>query len=512
MYLVREVLRLLHSEPMFKYRQIERMTNVSHQSVANIKKRFEGSSLKLKDVEKMNDDELTAALYPKETSRKSSKVLPDLKAILVECLKKHKTRKTIMLMYLEYKAKFGKQGYEKSQFYQLVSDYAKANNVVMRQVYLPGEIMFIDYAGLTVSYKMGKEEVTLYVFVACLGYSRRMFTFATLDMTSVSWCEGIVAAMNYFGGVPEVIQFDNAKAVVTTPGQLAKFNKNVFELANHHNCVCDTSRVSTPTDNGHAETSVKYTSQHIIVPMKRDLNFFSKDEVNAFLAVEVEKLNTKKMQKLNVSRNELFYSDEKQRLRPLPSVPYEPTVYRTEIFTPSNYLVRYKGNEYSVPFDLVHKRIEIKVKGNMLYILHQNQVRTVHQILDGKNNIVRLDEHLKPSHRAELAKSKENYLEWASEIGEATSLVVELQYKNLTNPKSRVGGKYCSRLQKLCKKYGEDVFEQACSYAYTHNMSSASDIELILKAKPFVIEKAAASVSHGNVRGADYFAGGNHEL
>jgi DNA replication protein DnaC/transposase len=484
------------------------MTGHTHQTVSSINQRLKTSSITLADLDKLDDSELHLTLYPKVKSKSYRKVPPDFEITLKECLIKHKFRKSIMVAYLEYKSKYGSQGYERSQFYKLFKDYLKAKNIVMKQIYVPGEIVFIDYTGLTLSYVSDSKDIKLNVFVACLGYSKRIFAFATPDMTSVSWCRSLYKALEYFGGVPDVVQFDNAKAMVTTPGQLATFHRNIQELSHYCGFVSDTSRVGTPTDNGNAEATAKFVTQRIIVPMKKDLSFFSIDEVNRYLVSEIDKLNGQQIQKMKITRNELFFADELHELAPLPVIPFAPVIYRKEIFTPSNYMVRYAGNEYSVPFELAHKRIEVKVKGDKLYIVYQSQIRAIHEIITGTNNVVRISEHLKPEHLAELNKTKENYIHWAEVIGSATVFIVEDQYKGRKSTSSRVAGKFCSRLQTLCKKYGEDVFEQACTYAYTHNMSSPNDIELILKAKPFLEANNNPVVPHSNIRGANYFGGG----
>lgn len=506
-YQLREICRLILLPKELPHRQIARMTGSTHQTVGNITKRIEANKLRLEELDKLSDNELVSQLYPKVRFKLKYKIMPDIKLILNELQSRHKSRKSLMLLYLEYKAMYGERGYGRSQFYKIATDALKASKVTMKQVYLPGEILFIDYAGTALSYKRDVQDITLNVFVGCLGYSQRRFAFATTDMTSASWCQGLVEAFEYFGGVPEVIQFDNAKAMVTTPGQLATFHRNIAELAHHYGCICDTSRVGTPTDNGLAEHAVKYVTQRILVSMNRDLTFFSHDEVNRHLIAEVDKLNTIVPTLKEHSPNELFFSDEFESMRRLPTKPFEPVIFRKEIQTPANYLVRYLGNEYSVPFELAHKRIEIKVRGRKLYVLHQNQIRAIHDLIDGRDNVVRLEEHLKPEHRAELSKTLENYLEWAKSIGSAAELVVELQYRGLSNPNSRIAGKYCRRLQKLCHKYGPEQFEEACSYAYTHNMPAVNDIELVLKAKPYLQPEHAGALTHSNIRGADYFGG-----
>jgi hypothetical protein len=56
--------------------------------------------------------------------------------------------------------------------------------------------------------------VTIFLLVAILSYSRRIFVKAFLHERQDDWREGIAAAFVHFGGVPQTILGDNARALV----------------------------------------------------------------------------------------------------------------------------------------------------------------------------------------------------------------------------------------------------------------------------------------------------------
>ncbi len=114
----------------------------------------------------------------------------------------------------------------------------------MLQVFAPGEVMFIDYAGSTLSYQDEGQEVLVYAFVATLGYSKKRFAFATKDITAKSWIDGIIAAINFCGGVPEVIHCDNAKSMVKKAGVVAELSHSAKEFSEHYDVLIDTSKVA----------------------------------------------------------------------------------------------------------------------------------------------------------------------------------------------------------------------------------------------------------------------------
>src|SRR4029077_11593089 len=57
--------------------------------------------------------------------------------------------------------------------------------------------------------------VRVFLLVAVLSYSRRLFVKAFLNERGDDWREGIAGAFQYFGGVPRVLLGDNARALVS---------------------------------------------------------------------------------------------------------------------------------------------------------------------------------------------------------------------------------------------------------------------------------------------------------
>lgn len=76
----------------------------------------------------------------------------------------------------------------------------------------PGDQMQIDFGEKVVM--IGGQPVRVFLLVAVLSYSRRLFAKAFLNQRSDDWREGIAAAFRYFGGVPRTLLGDNAKALV----------------------------------------------------------------------------------------------------------------------------------------------------------------------------------------------------------------------------------------------------------------------------------------------------------
>ena len=54
----------------------------------------------------------------------------------------------------------------------------------------------------------------IYAFVMVLGYSRYAFVYFTNNMSQSTWQDCHIKAFEYFGGIPQVVLYDNLKSVV----------------------------------------------------------------------------------------------------------------------------------------------------------------------------------------------------------------------------------------------------------------------------------------------------------
>lgn len=76
----------------------------------------------------------------------------------------------------------------------------------------PGRQLQIDFGATTVP--IGGAAVRVHLFVATLGYSRRPYVQAFRHERQSAWFDGIEGAFWRFGGVPQEVLLDNARALV----------------------------------------------------------------------------------------------------------------------------------------------------------------------------------------------------------------------------------------------------------------------------------------------------------
>lgn len=144
-----------------------------------------------------------------------------------------------------------------------------AEDPVVRFETPPGQQMQADFTHI----RRGGER--LLAFVATLGYSRSAFVRFLSREDFPAWREGLLGAFEHFGGVPEQVLMDNAKAVVLErdvygeglhrwhPGMLDLAEQCGFQLR-----VCRPYRART---KGKVERFNGYLKGSFVVPLKASL-------------------------------------------------------------------------------------------------------------------------------------------------------------------------------------------------------------------------------------------------
>ena len=74
----------------------------------------------------------------------------------------------------------------------------------------PGKQLQVDFGETRI--EVGEERVRVYLFVATLGYSRRLYVAAFLHERQASWLAGLEGAFRHFNGLPEEVLLDNARS------------------------------------------------------------------------------------------------------------------------------------------------------------------------------------------------------------------------------------------------------------------------------------------------------------
>lgn len=199
---------------------------------------------------------------------------------------------------------------------------------------------------------------------------------------------------------------------------------------------------------------------------------------------------------------------------PLPAHTYEPAVW-TQATVGNDYLISDGRNKYSVPFDLIGEKVQIRLTKNTVEVYFNGSRVTSHKRLEkySVQPVVNPD-HMPENHRKYLRYNSEEFRRWASDVGKSTENIVKY-FLELGNAPEQ-GYKSCVSLVKLGERYGKKKLECACERIIS--LSSAPSIRTIttiLKNSRQPSENTAAKPvaeescnKYGITRGAAYFRKG----
>lgn len=311
---IREVLRLNHAG--LSIRAIARACSIGRETVREYLCRAAEAGLSWPLPDELSDETIEEKLFPSVLTVYGQRRGPDWASIHLELRKKGVTRRLLWEEYKEEETDY----YRYSQFCELYRQWTKKLFPPMRLEHKAGEKLFVDYAGLTMSYTdpADGEKKKASIFVTTWGASNYTYAEAHPGQTLTSWISGHVRALEYFGGVPVLLVPDNIKAGVTSACYYEPdLNPTYQEFAQHYGTAVLPTRVMHAKDKAKVEKGVQTVEYWLIAPLRKR-QFFSIAEINQALSERLELLNSRPMQHLKKSRKEMFEELDKPVLRPLP--------------------------------------------------------------------------------------------------------------------------------------------------------------------------------------------------
>lgn len=488
------------------YRQISRAVNVPSSTVSDYCKRFEITKYEIDELLKMDEDKIYQILFPEKVKidKTTKRPLPNFEYIHKEIAKKGVT---FELLWMEYKEQHP-DGYGLSRFKELYYSFKNKISPTMRQTYIPGHQMFVDYSGLIVEYRdaITGEIHKAQIFVAVLGGSGCAFVHATPSQKQEYFIKSHILAYEFYGGVPKINVPDNLKsAIISNNKNGIVVNESYAEMCRHYNCAVEPARPKKPQDKGIVEQAVQGI-QRWILAVFRHRTFFSVDEINQAIAPLLDIYNSKKSRHLGASRYELF-EEEKSQLQLLPANRF---VYKEiKIATVDlSYHVKLLDCYYSVPFKYLSQKVEIKYSTALVEIYHKSKLLATHPRIHRLNARSTLHEHMPKNHQYQNEKMNPGrLLNWAVSIGENTRIFTQNKLDGSEYP-ANVYTSIIAILNKA-KVYGRVELDMALAYALSINATSVKSIESILSKKLYIqtANNVTSTVinNHKNIRGKDYY-------
>ena len=273
----------------------------------------------------------------------------------------------------------------------------------------PGKQMQIDFGERLV--EIGGSKVRAYLFVATLGYSRRHHIRAFRNERQESWFDGLESAFAKFGGVPEEVLLDNARALVVEHDPTTRtvvFNEKLKAFANHWGfrpraCAPYRARTKGKTENG-----VGYVKRNAIAGRC----FPSWEAFEAHLEAWTRDVADVRVHgTTGEAPIDRFQHAEAQALKPIAGIPPFQAVRELVRRVQSDCAVEIDGNAYSVPWRLIGEMVRATIMDSTVRVYHGPHEVAVHPICAGCRRRVIDPAHFagltgfRPSRASELALS-----------------------------------------------------------------------------------------------------------
>jgi transposase len=249
----------------------------------------------------------------------------------------------------------------------IVKDYVRGRRLRGREMFVPlahppghGPADFGEALAV-----VGGEERKIHFFCLDLPHSDACFVKAYPAETAEAFCDGHTAAFAFFGGVPRSMLYDNTRlAVARILGDGTRRRTRAFaELQSHYLFADRFGRPGKGNDKGKVEGLVGYARRNFLVPVPR---IDSLAALNAQLEARCRERRGARLRGHQETIGERLARDRAAVL-PLPPAPYEACETRGARVS-SLSLVRYRGNDYSVPVSYGHREVLVRGYGETVVI------------------------------------------------------------------------------------------------------------------------------------------------
>ena len=454
----------------------------------------------------VTDESLVAQLFVNAGVRVGARfhAEPDWSALVRE-LKRPGVN--LLVLWEEYRA-VHPEGYAYSRFCQLFREFERRLSPTMRQSHAAGHKAFVDYSGkqVPITDPVTGEVRMAEIFVAVLGASSLTYAEVTWTQMLPDWIGAHVRMFRFWGVVPRLLVPDNLKSAIHKASFYdPEVNRSYGMMAAHYGVGILPARPKRPRDKAVVEAGVRF-AQSYIVGRLRNVTFFSLAECNAAVAVAIERINSREMRRLGMSRRQLFEAIEQPVMRGLPQNDFEYAEWhlaRVGI----DYHVEVQGFFYSVPHALIREQVDTRATQRTIEVFHRGNRVAAHARRYGGPRHGTQPEHMPSAHRRYAEWTPERLQRDARGIGPATEALVIAVMARRPHPEQ--GFRTCLGMLRLFRGLEAARVEAVSLRAVEIGALSYASVASILKHRldRGVPPQAADDppLLHENIRGSGYY-------
>jgi len=259
-----------------------------------------------------------------------------------------------------------------------------------RTVYQPGEIGQVDWARMPdpLPDAFGKLR-PVYALVMVLGYSRMLDVVFSFRTRLVDFLRCQAEALEFFGGVPRTLVYDNLKSVVLhRRGAEVTFNPQFLPFADQYGFRPLPTSPGEPHEKGLVERPIEYLKGNFWAGRKfsglDDLQAQGNQWRDTICNVRIHA----GLDERPIDRFEL----ERTHLLPLPEEPYQAEEILFAKASRWGY-VRLDANDYSVPLLFAGRRLGARLDNSTVRIYEQGHLITEHARSFGHHQVITQSGH-----------------------------------------------------------------------------------------------------------------------
>ena len=279
------------------------------------------------------------------------------------------------------------KGYKGS--YETIKNFVRENKDKRKQ---PAEIRVEPIIGKSaqVDWKedlkltsKSNEVFIINLFLMRLHYSKKFYATLTIDKKRDEVKKCIVLSLEYFGGIPREIWFDNMATVMVKEDKHKKVHNEIKQLGSDLGFIPILCQSRRPKTKGTVENLAKLCDRLL----SYNNEFETLEDLIKIVNTFNEECGKEKSQAHNKIVNDVF-EEEKKYLIPLPNKnileKYKQTIEYRKVSQDS--MIIYRGNRYSVPTRFIGSYLGLRIIDNQVYIYDNTDLIRCHIITNNNLN------------------------------------------------------------------------------------------------------------------------------
>jgi hypothetical protein len=280
-------------------------------------------------------------------------------------------------------------------------------------------------------------------------------------------------AFEFHRGATHQLIVDNCKVAVTRHerGQAPLFNARYLDFTRHHGCEPRACNPFSPHEKGRVEKAVDYIKRNFLA----GLELTSLDALNAAARLWLCSVaNVRQHAATGRTPDELFTSEEKARLRPLPAQRYDvATVHPVQ--ANRCFRVAFDANHYSVPAPYARAHLTLKAYPDCVVLFHGQKLIAEHPRSYERGRDFEHPDHPRPLLENRFRAHQQRNLMRFLQLGPAA----EPYYHQLRERRGNAH-QHVARIVALCEIHGADATARALADALEYQAFSAEYVANLL--------------------------------